>query len=165
MAKEPSSEESLVEVCRRDPRYPFEAYEFLLVALGYIQHQMGEKGRTEDLEATKQEDDVSSTYPPPSSEGEEGKTKEKLPHVTGQQLAEGCRDLARKEFGLMARTVFGRWGINSTDDLGEMVYNLIEVGLLKKTETDKKEDFHNVYDLDQELRFGYRIELEELSGG
>jgi uncharacterized repeat protein (TIGR04138 family) len=124
MAKEPSPQELLLEICRRDSRYPLEAYEFLFAALGYIQHRLKEQGLD----------------------------KEEGPHhVTGQQLAEGCRDLARQEFGLMARTVFARWSINSTDDFGEMVYNLIGGGLLSKTETDKKEDFHSVYNLDTEL--------------
>ena len=71
------------------------------------------------------------------------------------------RDLALREFGLMARTVFHMWGINHTDDFGEIVFNLVEAGLMSTTEKDNRHDFHNVYDLDQALVHDYRIVLPE----
>jgi uncharacterized repeat protein (TIGR04138 family) len=153
MAKEPTPQELLLEICRRDPRYPLEAYEFLFAALGYIQHQLRIPNAEQGTEKEKSQEPSVPQTPPPASEGPR--------HVTGQQLAQGCRDLARQEFGLMAKTVFQRWGIKSTDDFGEMVYNLIGVELLSKTDADKKEDFHNVYDLEAELCSDYRINFEE----
>jgi len=79
---------------------------------------------------------------------------------------EGVRDLALREFGLMARTVFRLWGINRTDDFGEIVFNLVEANLMSKTAEDDRKDFHEVYDLDQALVQDYRIELkEEAEGG
>ena len=86
---------------------------------------------------------------------------EKQHHVTGKELLEGVRDLALREFGLMARTVFQQWGIQRTDDFGEIVFNLVEAGLMSKTDEDTRRDFHEVYDLDQALVQSYRIELEE----
>jgi len=70
-------------------------------------------------------------------------------------------DLAREEFGFLARTVFHQWGIHRTDDLGEVVFNLIEAGLLRKTETDHRTDFHDVFDLDRSLTEGYAIRLAD----
>ncbi len=61
----------------------------------------------------------------------------------------------------MARTVFRRWGINRTDDFGEIIFNLIEANLMSKTPEDNRGDFHDVYDLDEELVNGYRIRLDE----
>ncbi len=66
-------------------------------------------------------------------------------HVTGQQLSEGLRQLAIKAFGPMVPTVFEYWGIQKTDDFGEMVWNLIELGVFGKTDGDSREDFKDVY--------------------
>jgi uncharacterized repeat protein (TIGR04138 family) len=133
MANDPSPQERLQSLIKQDARYPMEAYEFLFAALGFVQHRLREQGKIPGEEAG---------------------------HVTGQQLAEGCRDLALQEFGLMARTVFRLWNINKTDDFGEMIYNLIEIGLMRKTDTDRKEDFSNVFDMEQALG-GYRIQFGE----
>ena len=61
----------------------------------------------------------------------------------------------------MARTVFRMWGVNATADFGEIVFNLIESGLMSKTDEDDRLDFHDVYDLDEALTQGYRIQLAE----
>jgi uncharacterized repeat protein (TIGR04138 family) len=128
----------LAEVVRRDPRYAYEAYEFLYEALNHTQKMLGR-------------------LPVP----EQAQGAEPQHHVSGQELLAGARDLALREFGLMARTVFHLWGIQRTDDFGEIVFNLVEAGLMNKTDEDTRQDFHNVYDLDQALVEGYRIELEE----
>ncbi|MCX7784872.1 MAG: hypothetical protein N2201_01380 [candidate division WOR-3 bacterium] len=70
-------------------------------------------------------------------------------HVTALELLEGVKVLAQKEFGIMAKTVLEFWGIKTTDDIGEIVFNLIEAGILTKTAEDKKEDFHNVFDFNE----------------
>ena len=66
-------------------------------------------------------------------------------HVSGQQLCEGIRQLAIKAFGPMVPTVFEYWGIRKTDDFGEMVWRLIDLGVFGRTENDSREDFKNVY--------------------
>jgi uncharacterized repeat protein (TIGR04138 family) len=128
----------LDEVVRRDPRYAYEAYDFVYDALTYTQRRLG-------LEP--------SARPEPTREGD--------CHVTGPQLLEGVRDLALREFGLMARTVLRSWGINSTTDIGEIVFNLVAADLMKKTEQDNLDDFRDVYDLDQVLVHDYRIDVKE----
>ena len=82
----------------------------------------------------------------------------KLParrHLSGAELAWACRDFAREQFGLLAPTVLGHWGITSTEDLGQIVFALIDVGLLASQPTDKPEDFEHVYDFAAEFRAGY----------
>jgi uncharacterized repeat protein (TIGR04138 family) len=60
----------------------------------------------------------------------------------------------------MARTVLRLWGIHKTDDFGEIVFSLIEAELMSKTDGDRREDFHDVFDLDEALVRGYRIQLD-----
>ncbi len=74
------------------------------------------------------------------------KAREGSEHVTGQQLLEGVRQFALKQFGPMVPTVFNYWGIHRGEDFGEMVYNFIREGVFGKTDTDSKEDFAGVYD-------------------
>lgn len=70
-------------------------------------------------------------------------------HVTGRELLDGIKHLARREFGPMARPVLSSWGVTSTADFGEIVFNLVNEGILGKTETDSKEDFRDVYDFSE----------------
>jgi uncharacterized repeat protein (TIGR04138 family) len=67
-------------------------------------------------------------------------------HIAGADLARACRDFALEQFGLTARTVLSHWGIESTADLGRVVYVLIDVGLLIRQPADKIEDFDAVFD-------------------
>lgn len=66
-------------------------------------------------------------------------------HVSGQQLCDGLRQYALKQYGPMVPTVFAYWGLTCTSDFGEMVWNLVELQVFGKTEGDSKEDFKNVY--------------------
>ena len=70
-------------------------------------------------------------------------------HVTGPELLDGVRQYALKEFGPMVMTVFDSWGIQSCEDIGHMVFNLIGAGVFGKTEEDSIEDFKNVYDFQE----------------
>ena len=67
-------------------------------------------------------------------------------HVTGQELLEGIRLYGLDQFGPLARQVFEHWGIQSTEDFGRIVFLLVEVKLLGKTEEDSIADFQEVYD-------------------
>ncbi len=67
-------------------------------------------------------------------------------HVTGKELLEGVRDYALKEFGPMALTVLKLWGLNKGADVGNIVYNLINVGYFGKSEGDSLEDFDGSFD-------------------
>jgi len=70
-------------------------------------------------------------------------------HVNGGELLDGIRDLALNRFGPMAKTVFQQWGVERTEDFGEIVFQLVEQGLLGKTEADQRSDFARGYDFDE----------------
>ncbi len=72
-------------------------------------------------------------------------------HVSGRDLLHGISEYGLDQFGPLARMVFAHWGVGATRDFGEMVFHLIEAGLMSKTEQDRLEDFEDVYDLDEEL--------------
>ena len=72
-------------------------------------------------------------------------------HVTGRELLRGISEFARKEYGPMTKLVFEYWGISRTEDFGNIVFTLVESGLMGKTEEDRIEDFREVYDFDEEF--------------
>ena len=80
-------------------------------------------------------------------------------HVTGQELAEGLRQVASHKWGKLARTVLERWRITGTFDFGRIVYAMIEAGLLAKTDSDVIDHFRDVYDFEQAFEVEYTIEL------
>lgn len=67
-------------------------------------------------------------------------------HLTGRELAEAARDLALARYGVLARTVLEHWGLRESADLGEVVFTLVELGLLISQPTDSKDDFVGVFD-------------------
>jgi len=76
-------------------------------------------------------------------------------HISGRELAEGCRDLAIERWGLMARPVLEYWGIRATRDLGAIVFALVECGVLVKQENDTLEDFDLVFDFAEAFERNY----------
>jgi uncharacterized repeat protein (TIGR04138 family) len=108
--------DSLDQLVQSDPRYHRDAYLFLRDALDFTVKQK-KKGRTE---VGKQ-------------------------HVRGPELLEGLRQYALKEFGPMVPTVFDYWGIRRCEDVGEMVFNLIRVGIFGKNEDDSISDFKGTF--------------------
>lgn len=106
--------DKLLGITNRDPRYTMNAYRFVFEALSYTVNKLGKNLKS-----------------PCESER----------HVTGQQLLEGIRELAMDQMGYMAPTVFELWGVMQNEDFGEIVFNLVEGGLMGKTETDSRRDF------------------------
>ncbi len=82
-------------------------------------------------------------------------------HITGRDLLDALRDLARERFGLMAKTVLNRWGVYRTEDIGEIVFNMVDAGLMSKQESDKREDFAGIFDFDEAFDKDIRIALED----
>ncbi len=76
-------------------------------------------------------------------------------HVSGQELTYGIKDFAIREYGRMARTVFEHWGIKTTEDFGHIVFNMVEVGVLGKTEADNIDDFKDVFDFKKSFEDEY----------
>ena len=73
-------------------------------------------------------------------------------HVTGREVCDAVRKLALRQYGLLAVTVLAHWGIRSTSDIGDIVYNMIATGDLEKTPSDSRSDFDNVFDFQTALR-------------
>jgi uncharacterized repeat protein (TIGR04138 family) len=119
------------ELTRRDPRYAYEAYEFLFAALAHAQGLLGR---------------------PPGPEGSEPDD------VTARQLLDAIRDLALREFGPLAATVFRQWGVRQTDDFGEIVANLASANLMSLSAEDERGDFHAAFDLES-MAEGLTIEV------
>ena len=70
-------------------------------------------------------------------------------HVSGQELLYGLREFALKEYGPMSKAVLNEWGIKTTDDIGQIVFNLVNASVLGKNETDSPSDFKNVFTFDE----------------
>ena len=80
------------------------------------------------------------------------KQRRKNLHVSGQELLAGIRDFGLAEFGPMAMAVFEEWGIKSCEDFGEIVFNMVEIGLLATTEKDSRKDFASGYEFWEAFR-------------
>jgi len=109
--------EALDRIVAQDPRFDREAYVFLRDALDFTVKQL-KKNKEENVAR----------------------------HVTPQQLLEGVRQFALKEFGPMSLTVLDYWGVRSCADVGEIVFNLIRNDVFGKTESDSIEQFRAGYD-------------------
>lgn len=70
-------------------------------------------------------------------------------HVNARTLLESIRDMARDDFGPLAKTVLHDWGVHSTDDFGQIVFNLIDAEAFGKTDDDRISDFGAVYAFDE----------------
>ena len=80
-------------------------------------------------------------------------------HVTGEQLLVGSRELLLQEFGPMTITVLRHWGVQGTEDFGNIVFNMVEARLLSKTSEDCMESFRDFYDFDEVFVRDYRKKL------
>ncbi len=69
-------------------------------------------------------------------------------HITGPELAHACRELALQRFGVMARLVLLHWGIGATIDIGDIVFTLVDTGLLVSQPQDSRTDFFGVFDFE-----------------
>jgi uncharacterized repeat protein (TIGR04138 family) len=115
-------DEAVEQILAKDPRYARDAYAFVREALDFSQKIIGKENRGP------------------------------IRHITGQELLDGIRQFALKEFGPMAVTVFEEWGVRNSRDFGEIVFNMVEISLLAKTEKDTRDDFQNGYDFTDAFR-------------
>ena len=116
IAMQKSFQEMVERIVEKDPRYDKEAYDFVKEALEFTIKQQ-KRGQAD-----------------PSV------------HVTAVELMDGFRQYALKEFGPMAMTVFEHWRVTSSEDVGNIVFNLIEAGVFGKTESDRPQDFESAID-------------------
>jgi len=84
-------------------------------------------------------------------------------HITGRELAAACRDLALERYGVMSRMVLEHWGVRSTNDIGDVVFTLVELGLLISQPNDRREEFHDVFDFDRAFEHEYPWSVVEIA--
>lgn len=109
-------------ICKEDTRYDRKAYGFLREGLDYAVKKLTEK----DPDRAK-----------------------KSMHVSGAELLIGLRAYALDQFGPLAITVLGSWGVRRCGDFGEIVFNLIEYKVFSKTDQDRREDFAEIYTFEE----------------
>jgi uncharacterized repeat protein (TIGR04138 family) len=156
----------LVKLVRKDTRYSLDGYLFVLESLTFAQQSlgMGEEAAGENADPLAAAHGATEAVDPPAAKRTRaGRTKKKAAerHLTGQQLCEAARVYAMRQYGYLAKTVLGSWGITRTDDIGEIVYNMIAIGQMRKTRTDRREDFNDVYDFDEALSREYSFASPE----
>lgn len=141
---------SLHKLLKNDTRFPLDAYVFVREALGYASDILNLGSDTVQVEPEVQLD-LESRH-----EELEPITER---HLTGQELCEAIRLYAINEFGYMAKVVLQKWGITRTQHFGDIVYNMIEVGLMKKSPRDSRSHFDNVYDFDDVFEKDFELKL------
>ncbi len=133
--QEVNFDEVVERVLAHDPRFAREAYHFTREALDFTQKLISREN------------------------------KGNVRHVTGQELLEGIRQYALQQYGPMTVTVLEEWGVNHCRDFGDIVFNMVESGLLAKTDKDTRDDFQNGYDFTDAFRKPYwpqsRLESEK----
>ncbi len=81
-------------------------------------------------------------------------------HVTGKELLLGIREMGRRDFGYLAKLVFNRWGVKDTSDFGNIVFNLVNNGLMGATSEDRLEDFEGGFDFTEAFENDLGIEFK-----
>ncbi|MCB1237335.1 MAG: hypothetical protein KDM91_19885 [Verrucomicrobiae bacterium] len=124
-------DEAVKVIRRRDGRFDADAYAFLRDALDYTVRKL----RSEEMEEHR--------------------------HVNGGELLHGFRDYALREYGPMAATVLESWGLGRCEDVGDMVFQLIEAGVFGKSDEDCPADFAGVFDFDEAFRQPFRPKIRQ----
>jgi uncharacterized repeat protein (TIGR04138 family) len=109
-------------ICKEDSRFDRKAYSFVRQALDHTVKEVKRKS--------------------PERSG-------KSQHVSGGELLQGIRSYALDQFGPLTKTVLNTWGIRRCADFGDIVFNLIEYNVFSKTESDRREDFADLYDFEE----------------
>ena len=110
--------EVVEQICEQDTRFSVEAYHFVQEGLNHTLKSLKRGGQQAHR------------------------------HVSGHELLSGLREFALKEYGPMSKAVLNEWGVKTTDDFGQVVFNLVNSGVLGKNETDSPNDFKNVFTFD-----------------
>lgn len=117
-----SIDQAIEEILRNDTRYHHDAYEFIREALDFTIKQ--------------------------HKKSNAGKER----HINGKELLEGVRLYALDQYGPLACTVLQSWNICRCEDVGEIVFNMVDMSILKTTETDSREDFKKGFDFKEAFR-------------
>jgi uncharacterized repeat protein (TIGR04138 family) len=118
------------QVAQKDARYAPAAYYYLFDALDYAMAKLGRNTRV-------------------------GLDR----HISVSELLHGIKDYALDQYGPLARLVLESWGVRRTEDFGEIVFHLIEAGLLNRRDEDRKEDFEGVFSFHEAFELSYTVDI------
>jgi len=123
-------DEKMQEISEQSNLYHPDAYRFVFDSLDYVVYSLGR-------------------YHKPAGNR----------HVSVKELLDGVKEFALAQFGPLSRVVLEHWGISSTADIGEIVFCLVEGGLLNKQESDNRADFENGFDFREAFEESYTPEI------
>lgn len=116
-----SFSQAMEQVEAIDARYSKEAYHFVKEALDFTNKSLKKTGCKNGI----------------------------LQHISGKELLEGIRVYTLKQYGPMSRMLLAHWGVKKCEDFGEIVFNLVNLGIFGKTDGDSLEDFKKGYDFNE----------------
>lgn len=119
--QDPDFAEIVSLICKEDPRFDRKAYDFVRLGLDHTVKELRKK---------------------------DAARAEKSRHVSGGELLDGLRVYALDQFGPLTKTVLNAWGVTRCSHFGDIVFNLIEYNVFSKTESDRREDFSDIYEFD-----------------
>lgn len=76
-------------------------------------------------------------------------------HVSAAELLDGMRRFAHERYGVMSLTVLESWGVHTTGDIGDIVFQLVDAGVLSRQDGDARDHFEDVFDLPAVLEQDY----------
>jgi uncharacterized repeat protein (TIGR04138 family) len=136
--QDPDFADIVTLICKEDGRFDRKAYDFVRVGLDHTVKELRKK---------------------------DSSRAEKSRHVTGPELLDGLRLYALDQFGPLTKTVLEAWGIRRCRDFGEIVFNLIEYNVFSKTDSDRREDFSDIYDFNEAFVKPFQPARRPRSGG
>lgn len=136
--QDPDFAEIVTVICKEDTRFDRKAYDFVRVGLDHTVKELRKK---------------------------EAARAEKSRHVSGPELLDGLRLYALDQFGPLSKTVLEAWGVRRCRDFGEIVFNLIEYNVFSKTDSDRREDFSDIYEFDDAFVKPFRPVRRPRGGG
>ena len=119
-ANDDSPETRIARVAQNHPEYAHEAYRYIANAVHVIAQEIQEQEAESDPHAAKR-------------------------HISIAELLDGLRTHLLKDFGRLAFDILGAWHVHTTADFGNIVYNLVEGGVLSLSPEDSIADFYNQY--------------------
>ena len=111
---------NLFEILVNEPEFPLEAFQLVQHSLGAAQEKLYSQAVPADEQI-----------------------------ISGQDLCYAAKELAIAIHGSDARKYLNSIGINSTQDIGRVVSLLCEAGMMRTNESDRQEDFDDVFDFDE----------------
>jgi len=138
MQQDPDFSEIVTLICKEDPRFDRKAYDFVRLGLDHTVKELKKK---------------------------DAARAEKSRHVSGPELLQGLRAYALDQYGPLAKTVLDSWGVHRCRDFGDIVFNLIEYNVFSKTDSDRREDFSDIYSFDEAFVLPFRPARSPRSSG